>query len=409
VSAAGETGVQRRALVLAAVVMVALALFVGGGQDSGTHQPPSTLLAGDGGARALFELAAELGLDSRRWMLPTDGPPFDERVHALAILGTGDSVTGVEARALLAWVSAGGRLFYAPDAEVQHALDRDPLLAALAVSGVTKSAESGGRIRQHPPDDLSPRARLLLEGTPAELPYSGAAIDLRDAGQRGDEPPDEELIGFGGRRAALALLHRGAGTVVLLADVRELGNEALAKSALTAATLRALVLLADGGPLWFDEFHHGHDERTGVLGAGRRFLLTAHAGWALLALIGLTLLAAACAGVRLGPPLPEPPPPGRSSLEHVDALAAAWSAARAHARPAALLVEGLRLRLGVAHQKDLRGRLHAAVARTPRLRTAVDTIVSAKDGALVPLAAAIDEVLEAEGRSALPSGWDARS
>jgi hypothetical protein len=416
-SAAPELAPQRRALIVAALVVGLLALLRGGDGDdsSAPNQPPSTLLTGDGGTRALFELTRELGLDSRAWMLPTREALFRERVQALAILGVGPALTRGEADVLLDWVRAGGRLFYAPLARPRGTGDREPFLEALGVRRLPGSSKAGWTAEQPPQAARSEEARLLLEGTPDSVTCDAGALDYSGLEST---TPHEVLLGPDDTRAALALVHPGDGTLVLVASTAGLVNSELAESGLTVATLRALSALADGGTLWFDEFHHGHDERVGVVAAGTRYLLDTHTGWALLALLAVALLAVVCRGIRLGPPVPEPPRPGRSSLEHVDALAAAWGSARAHARPAVLLVEGLRLHLGVVQHKDLGERLTAAAGRDPGLRAAIATIREAAEGrgptaagphGLVPLAAAIDVVLEAEGHHALPSGWESRA
>lgn len=347
-------------------------------------------------------------------MRPTSERDFRERVQAFVMLGAGPSLTRGEADALLEWVRSGGRLLYAPLPREVGASQRDPFLATLGVERRSRSEFDEWTAQQPHAAGLSAQAARLLEGTPSSVSCSGA-LDLTELA---GDIPCEVLLGPEKDRSALALLHPGAGTIVLLTSTAPLTNAGLAESELTVATLRALAALADGGTLWFDEFHHGHDERVSVTQAGRRFLLGTHTGWALLALAAVGLIAVVVRGIRLGPPLPEPPPASRSSLEHVEALAAAWGVAHAHARPALLLVEGLRLRLGLAHQQELGERLAAVARREPQLSGAVATIgracegggpVSGAPSGLVPLADAIDAVLEAEGRRALPSGWDSRA
>src|SRR5262249_49064151 len=90
------------------------------------------------------------------------------------------------------------------------------------------------------------------------------------------------------------------------------------------------------------------------------------------ALVGLTALLVA--GIRLGRPLAPAPQVGRSTLEHVAALAGAWRRVPAGRREQELLLEGLRLKLG--GQLDDARLKQLAIAR-PDLAAPVAAIAAA--------------------------------
>src|SRR6266540_307281 len=78
-----------------------------------------------------------------------------------------------------------------------------------------------------------------------------------------------------------------------------------------------------------------------------------------------------------GSPMPRSSPCGRSPLEHVEALAAAYRAARASRRPAALLLEGLRLRMGARTPEELRRLLEGMAGTDGEAGTAARRVLRA--------------------------------
>ena len=69
--------------------------------------------------------------------------------------------------------------------------------------------------------------------------------------------------------------------------------------------------------------------------------------------------------------VPAPPPPGRSSVEHVEALAQAYARAQAHARPARLLIDHAVSRLGSV---DLGTRLDTLARTHPELEGELERV-----------------------------------
>ncbi len=422
---------QTSILVLVGVLLFLLTLF-GPGDDSrdGLSVLPSTFLNETTGLRALYLAAEELGISVKRWMLPfpqfEDVEEEDVGSWAMAIVAPTERLLPSEARSVLEWVKAGGRLLYAP---VRH--EKDELLEALGIDRPSPGAIGGlpipDRTRRWPAQaprapvqraavqrassgpggaPLSEEAMRLLEGTPDRVHGFRERIEIPGGAELQAEPL---LTGDGASSpvasAAVALLRAGKGRIVLFADHSVLTNEWLRESAAAPLVLRSLAFLAAGETLYFDEFHHGFDERGGVERALWSFLSKTNEGWAVLQAASIALAALFFAGIRFGRPLPPPPHPRRSSLEHVEALARAYGETRPEGRLSSILAEGLRHKLGARSREELEARLRAIEQSRPELRESVEIILgraappklARRPRALLPVAEAIDRVLAEEG------------
>lgn len=380
---------QRLAIFAAGLLAVAVALLVPV-QESSTG-PPSTFRAGRGGALALYLVAEGLGIPVSRWTRPTEDLQGAGAPRALVLLEPSVRLHRLEAGDLVRWLEEGGRLVYAPRRERDPRDRPDPLLLALDVRTVEGEAEA------FDPPDLGPfpLAPEAAERWPDLAPQAGERrVALR--APAGALP----VYADAGGAAALVRLDVGAGEVLLVAGAEGLTNETLEDDALALPVLRALD--AWGGAA-FDELHHGHAEVDHAWSALGAWLADTRPGRALLALAAVALVAVVARGVRHGGAVPPELPPGRSSLEHARALAAAWSRARAVARPARELALGLRLALG----PDVAGRLTELAAAQPDLAPDVERLLGALEGRasargdLAAVAAAADRVRAvAEGAAA---------
>jgi hypothetical protein len=403
------SSIESRALVVVAVLIGLLAVLKpgGDGEDEGGELRPSTFLAGKSGARALYLAAEELKVPVDRWMLPL--PEVDEeaaaRVRALAIVGPEEPLLPSEAAWLRRWVEEGGRLLYVPRPE-----RKDPLLDLLDLKlerlpgpfSMSPREEAAGVARKAGGDEaaapLSEVARRLVEESPETL--SGFSRELKI----GPRAAEAQVLYLGAEgRAAAVLLERGKGRMVLLSHPLPITNERIRKSGAGVLALRALAEISEGETVWFDEFHHGFDERAGLERAVWSFLYRTRTGWAVLQCAGLAVAALFCAGIRLGRPLEPARGRRRSSLEHVDALASAYLGSGARRRPALVLLEGLRLRLGVRSREELEERLKALARSEPRLALPAGELLAAlaaegKGLDHARLADSIDLVLAAAGR-----------
>jgi hypothetical protein len=382
----------------------------------------TTFLDGSSGLRALYLAAEELGIPVGRWMrpFPESGQPSPS---ALAVVAPPDRLLASEARWLRVWVEAGGRLLYVPASdEDDRFLELLGLRPRNAEAGAARSSRETWRASRSRPslarpdplgaggDPASPLTLSLLEGTPETV--SGLSTGIGLSGLR--EGKADLLLRSDQGGAAAALIRLGEGRILLLSHGLALTNGQIRVSGAAPLVLRGLSDLSSGERLWFDEFHHGFDERGGVERATWRFLTSTAPGWAVLQLGCLAFAALFFAGLRMGSPLRPPPPRRRSSLEHVEALASAYQRARAVRRPAALLLEGLRMRLGARSADDLRERLESLSRAHPQAAPAVEDLLRVAGGKqepgqadLVRLSSAMDEALSALGQGSARPGASA--
>ena len=170
----------------------------------------------------------------------------------------------------------------------------------------------------------------------------------------------------------------GRGRLVLVADPDLLRNDVLRVCTWGAdvITVRMLEFLREpesGRPardrVVFDEYHQGFGVQPGTFRAVALFLGGAASGHALLQLCGAGLVLLLALGPRVLSPREEPVDERRSPLEHIDALARAYSRAHATRTVAARLVHGTRRRigraLGGAAERDDDAFLEGAARRSP--------------------------------------------
>lgn len=268
---------------------------------------------GPSGLFGLYTLWRKLGHKTRVWRRPwTDLPEAADVFVVATPFAMGAEVTSEEPPDLLRWVRGGGTLLV---------LGSDPDLAA----ELELRHQSGSELRSN----LHPAAPTrLLEG-----------VDVFSlSGDRWAGPLEPVVVHLHDQRGP-ALLSRpmGRGRIVALADSGALANAHLgdADNAILGANLAGL---ADG-PTYFDEFHHGYEERPTLA----FYLLRPPLLWVTLQVLFALLLFFHAASRRFGPPLPPPGAPKyRASAEHVEAMASLYQ--RAGARGVALrrLAEGFR-------------------------------------------------------------------
>lgn len=375
--AGGQTVAQTLAMIAVAVVVVGLVatrtqLAPVAARSASTH------FSGHGGTRALFLAARELGVPVSRWQRPLDDcrdcPP-------MAIVAPAVPLLEAEAKRLRRRLVKGARVLFVP------ARDDATLLRTLGLS-LQENRKERASFRHA-------GRSLLLDGTPE--PVRGFRQVLV-AGSIPDDVFVEPLLSRGAKRLGAARVVVGNGELIVLADAAPLGNTVLRADGAAPLALRALAMLAGDRGIAFDEYHHGFDDRVGLWRTSLRWLTSTAPGWGVLQLGLVVVLALAAAGIRLGSVREPAAAVRRSPLEHADALAAAYTAARATRRAATLLVDELRLRLGVRTPTGLRARLDAIAATRPVLRAAVAEVLGHADGAADPdlprLARAIDQLTE---------------
>jgi hypothetical protein len=353
----------------------------------------STYRASATGARALFLLAQESGLPVVR---RTQDLSVLEGTHGVVLLGvdvagahdttpeetelvdgaeTGVSsdeaprdglnllfVTALEEReveALLEHVSRGATLVYAP-----WGARENPLLDAVGVQLRKASPELG--VRTLVPAQVTPFTRGVER---VEAPVQSFLRLPEGAVPLLVDPQLDAPV------AALAL--HGEGRVLVLGAPELAANEHLARADNAVLWLELLGAAARGGPVHFDEYHHGFRNERSVVDFARRYGL--HFAVAQL-LLGLLLWAASLR--RFGAPQALAEEVRVGGADALSASARLYRAGRHHAWAAGLLLRELAQSLGrtvgagshatpaeVEAALRVRGRedLAAALARTAQL------------------------------------------
>ena len=319
--------------LLVATALFALLLSPDGGR-SDLDPRPSTYRATPSGTLALYLLLEELAVPVEQRVTPlVEGAPLPD---ALAVLGPTEPFSPAEVAALVEWVREGGRLLYA-------AVPGDTLTAALGL--VLEYAPADTLPGDPPPVTAFPAQHPLTTGTDS---VTGFDFVFADSSAALDAAGADPLLRLQDGRVAAVALTVGQGTVFAWSDVAPLANQALEESGAAVLFARAAreAVSGDGGPLQFDEYHHGFTGGGSPAGALLSFLRSSAAGRMSLQLAivaaGLLLLL----GSRFGAPIPPAPARRRSPLEHLDALASAYHAGRSRGRARHLVVAGLARRIG---------------------------------------------------------------
>ncbi len=340
----------------------------------------STYLTGPHGAKGLAEILRRLGVQVRQRRRPLFDLA-DERGRVAQVVAFLDIAypTAPEIQSVRDFVAGGGRVFIAGSTRIEACFGFDTRRVAgprwttpeESLSVVAPDADSLGLpattrvLVRLPPDSLYPEVETEEERCP---PLYATATDT--------------LLATGdGRPVALALRFGGGGRATLVADVVYVSNRVLKE---TNAALLVVPWFLDGGEggatqrVMVDEYHHGFGEGSGLFGAALRWVVAAPAGWAVLQLVGVALVALAVAAVRFGPAQSVIERRRRSPLEHLEALAAGLEGAAGADIAVELTVAGLRRRLsrtGRAPARDWLASLARSVA-TSRGRAAVRRLQS---------------------------------
>ncbi|HEY2374454.1 MAG TPA: DUF4350 domain-containing protein [Gemmatimonadaceae bacterium] len=399
VNAAGQSLRQRRrrrwialAAVLTLIVVAALLtpeMVTGRGGDSRL----TTYSAEAQGARLLYELGSRLGWHVVRWT--TDGMVEAGPGTVVAVLDPAQPLGALEAHHLLERVRAGAGLLYVMSGH--SALD-DSLHLKLGLSGGiyeptdagTAEAPDGNtatdtlRARRYAhsasdsrkADDEEPSTSDACSNT---APNGGAlalwpdqTVRLYRLAWSGPRPPRTVIFARSapeGRRSdstsktssvAAAGYPEGRGRVVVISDPDLLRNDVLrvCRWGIDVVAVRMLEYVAAGLPhrdsLVFDEYHQGFGAHPGTVRAIFGYLSRAASGHMLLQALlgGLVLLLAL--GPRTLPARNVERIERRSPLEHVTALAQAYSRVGATRTATSRLLRGVRRRVERSVRGDAR-------------------------------------------------------
>lgn len=345
-----------------AVAVVAAAAAAGGSRSREADLRASTFVDERRGTKALFLVLDELGLSPERFLAAPDASLRKDRTFVVA--APSRAVTREEARALLDWTAAGGRLVVvdAPSKPPEHVVDCAPLLApaGLATTPVVGAFADPAVVEE------AWAAGVEKVEWPTRIVFSAGDAAKRDP--RAGDAVDAITSSHG---AVAVRVPFGEGEIVGVSDARLFDNETLRRG---DNAVLALNLLVDDGSrgVLFDEFHHGFGDgaQAGVTARLFAMLWTTWPGGALLVLLLAAIVRASGRVVRLGAPDPEPRPRRRALVEHADALGRLFEGARASRTALEILLAGVRRtagpRAGIPSRlppAEFRARLERSTAR----------------------------------------------
>lgn len=358
----------------------------------------TTYSSGPQGARLLYELADRLGWRVERWTASSTTPTDPRSI--VAVFEPTAAPSAIETHDLLEGVRAGGSLFYVMNAAGPL---NDSLRVQLLFGGGSYQPAAAGTVdrpstpavkieaprRRAPHDSASADsaddaeaaaaaecARTKADGGAAPL-WPNDEILLYRIGWVGERPRDVIVFARAGRPTvptAQGAIHDstlsrpapaavgfplGRGRVVVVSDADMLRNDVLRVChwGIDVVAVRMLEYLSGGNGarrdrIVFDEYHQGYGTHPGTLRAIATYLGRAPSGHVLLqALLGGVVLLLAL-GPRALPPHDAERVERRSPLEHVAALAQAYSNVGATRTATGRLLHGVRRRTQRAVQSS---------------------------------------------------------
>jgi uncharacterized protein DUF4350 len=356
-------------LAVAAAVVLALAALAGervSPGESWDDPRASTFSAGPRGAKGLAQVLRRLGIQVRLRRRPVfdlaraSPPPSRGEVHAFLDIYVPPAE---EIAAVREFVGRGGRIFAAGYTGIERCFGY-----ASRYIGRGRLEEGAEPIEVVPPDSgwTLPGTRRVLERLSAESLFTGNREATRHRETCPLLRPIERRVLLwtkDARPVALALGFDGGGRAVLLADVGFVANRALKETDAGLMVIPWLLgdalqgsaspspgfSLGDARRVVVDEFHQGFGSgRTfwDLAGVAFAWLASQPAGWAVLQLLAVGLIALFVTSARFGPSRGGVERRRRSPIEHLEALAAGLEGAAGADTAIELIVGGLRRRLG---------------------------------------------------------------
>lgn len=334
-----------RAVVIAGVsilVLVALWGALSAPGSDGVDRRLSTYLAGPSGAKGLAQALRRLGVtvEQRRrpyFDIATDsGRGRPDRLYAFLDI---ERPTTQELVAIRDYVMGGGRILTAGVTGIEACFGYRSRRLARDVDNDTRATLVRGSGQR-----LLPTWRVL-QRLPAESLAAGKGTESDRCTPHLPRRADTLVRTMRNVPVALRLRFASGGEAILLADGQYLSNRILKD---TDDGVAVLPWFLDGRTrqVVVDEYHLGFGAGGTLPGASWAWLRHHPAGWAILQLLGVALVALAVTAVRFGPARSVIERRRRSPLEHVEALAAGLEGAGGVDTAVGLTVSGLRRRLG---------------------------------------------------------------
>ena len=360
---------RRVLLLIAALILVAL-LFAPSGTSVNASRETTSYSTDAFGSRGIYEVLGKLGFSVQRWLRPMRQTLPTDVVYVVASPTV--ELTGNEVHSLLNAVRSGAGLFV-----------RTSVGETLA-----DSLRMGSRMVLPRRDTARVTVLDTLNPFSTRLKYVLRRLDAKaDSAKPIVLPAGTHVfqsIMIDGENEPVTIGYPlGRGRVIAFADPTFLRNSTVRQGAAAVEIVRQLEWLSAGKsrPIWFDEYHHGYGAHASVLRLTARGLSNNAAGRVLLqlALAGIVLIFAL--GIRPIAPKPVARIERRSPLEHVDALARAYSTVRAQPLATRLLVRGLRRRhQAVRSRADEGAYLSALREHKPELTKDIEQVSRSLSG-----------------------------
>jgi hypothetical protein len=280
-----------------------------------------------------------LGVSVVTWTRPLARLPIAEVgpndwLALLDVSAFGDPLNDVDVGAILDWLDRGGGVLLVGRSRAATCVGA-PVNAGTVVVPMRDERLPETRWRIEDPDDAAPEEQAVVspvEMRCASVETSKTVHILRN--QRGAPVVRLDWL-------------EGDARVLTIAEPDYLRNRTL-RDRETGTVLLPLLLAERPARVFVDEYDHGFGAHPSLYGATWSWMRSRPAGWAMLHLGVVGLLALAVLAVRFGPALSVIERRRRSPLEHLDALAVGLERAKASGTAIELIVQGLQRRLGRA-------------------------------------------------------------
>ncbi len=381
----GSLFTPARVLSAVAVLLVIFVLFAPQErEDVGTAY--SSYAVGAGGVRALYETLARLGFVTSRNERPLTSASALDSTSAYALIQPAQPLTTIERTQVLATVRRGMVLIFTPDDdELTDSLGFELNSSPSGFYTLSRTSVAGGN--PSTPATQDPRAAFQAAFPISVTVTSKSKSDNQTFLWLQPLPNDEKAKSDSAHRPALVLGHRfGRGYVIAVAPAQILMNQVMHDPQAAIAIVRALQF-ANGSAssqkrprsVVFDEYHHGFGTHADMPAAVTRALTDTPPGRVTLGIVAAALVLLLAFAVRPLAPVPVPLISRRSPLEHVGALAHAYSQVDARSLGTGMLVRGLRRRhsLGLPRSVSNSNYLSALRDRLPVASPDIDRIATA--------------------------------
>ncbi len=269
-----------------------------------------------------------------------------ERATIISVAPFANAPTAAEAQRVERWVERGGRL-------VLVGVEAGQLLR-VAVGASPLSGKGGGAVAPSLPGAYADGVRAIDPGPERLLPSEAGWV-----------------AHFGDARGKVLLSRRmGKGELVWLAGSDTVSNLGIGERD-NARLATLLAAASPGRAIWFDEYHQGYVDESGVWER-----MSAGGQWAVVLALLAVCAAVLSRGRRIAPAVPAPEEPEARTGAYIGSLAELYRKAGARAEVLSMLGDGLKRGLARRH-----GTLAAGLARHPGARGALDEADRLREGA----------------------------